>query len=93
MEMIGVIFRQLETSLRETVTLYDNCVRGTNCATSKNHCHIAGLRYGVDGQGFEPRWGRDFPYPFGSAPEAHSVSSTKEIPDFFPGGKSAGAWP
>jgi hypothetical protein len=44
-----------------------NCrlyVGGWNCVTA-----IA-TSYGLDGSGFETRWGRDFPYPFRLAPRS-----------------------
>ena len=47
-------------------------------------------RYGLDGQGIESRWGRDFPHPF-----RPSLGSTKVPIQWVPGlsrGKAAGTW-
>ena len=51
-------------------------------------------RYGLDGPGFECRWGRDYTHP--SRPALwHTQSPVQWVPGLFPEGKEAGAlgWP
>jgi hypothetical protein len=48
-------------------------------------------RYGLDGPGFEPRWGRDFLDP--STPATRRSQPPVEwVPGLRPGGRRAGAW-
>ena len=47
-------------------------------------------RYGLDGQGIESRWGRDFPHP--SRPALGPTSLLYNGDRDFTEGKAAGAW-
>jgi len=64
--MIGVIFGQLETSLCETRRLISGSKQQI-VPLRKKHCDIAGFRYGIDGLGPKPWWGRYFPFTSTSA--------------------------
>ena len=48
-------------------------------------------RYGLDGPGFESRWGRDFPHPSTTAPTP-TQPPVQWVPWLFSGVKAAGAW-
>ena len=39
-------------------------------------------RYGLDGPGIQPRWGRDFSLPVQTGPASHSASYTKGTGSF-----------
>jgi hypothetical protein len=49
-------------------------------------CTLGATAYGLDGPGIESRWGRDFPVPVQTDPEAHPASCTMGTGSF-PGGK------
>ena len=49
-------------------------------------------RYGLDGPGFESRWGRDYPHPFRPA-LGHTQSHVQWVTGLFPESKDAGASP
>jgi len=59
-------------------------------------CHfmqIYGLatHYRLDGPGFKPQWGQDFPYPSWSAPRPNQ-SPVQWVTGVSPSGKAAGLW-
>lgn len=47
--------------------------------------------HGLDGQGLDPPWGRDFPYPSRPAPKP-TQSLSKRVRGLFSGAKAAKAW-
>jgi hypothetical protein len=59
--------------------------------TGRDSAVSIATHYGLDGPGFESRWGRDFPHP--SRPALGPTQPPVQwVPGLFPGGKTAGAW-
>ena len=50
-----------------------------------------GICYRQEGSGFQPQWGRDFPYPSRLHPKP-TQSPVRWVPGLFPRGKMAGPW-
>ena len=78
---------------RVEMTPCTSCVLGIFHPHSVGRDGVVGMatRYGLDGLGFEARWGRDFLHP--SRPALGPTQSPIQwIPVIFTGGKAAGAW-
>jgi hypothetical protein len=59
-------------------------------SSSRNSSVGTATRYRLDGLGFDPRWGQDFPDQFRPAPRSNPAFSTKGTGVSFPGVKRPG---
>ena len=57
----------------------------------KNGVVGTATRHGLDGPTFEPRYMRDFPYPYRRSPK-YTQPPVQWVPCLFPGTKEAGRW-
>ena len=61
------------------------------CYGGRHSSDVIATTYRVDGPELEPRWSRHFPHPFRPAPRP-TQPPVQWVTDFFPRGKTAGAW-